>query len=211
MASSITLSPAVEKLLNGEERATCCPQELVVKITEIQIRQHSVISRLFCCCFFRCCSNPKETKQAFQGYLEKKHKPWSANVAQQLVKRELPKLAVLYVRDAQKIMKKIKEIEARFDDINKLVHWANWHKVYQELKMQTTDEDTMPTEKWQNPTTLQIRDHGTIRNLTMAELYRMLEYIPIQSTQPPIQAMQPGDIKIIQSEITNSATVLIAD
>jgi hypothetical protein len=175
---AISLHPDVET-----RRPSCCfPQVLILRGSRIELRS-----------YFCCSGHDEKTLRAFRTYLEKTYKPSLIPIAETLVNRPL----TLHLRNAQPILTQIKELNRRFEDINRFVIWVHWHHLYEQTREESSDEACNPSnlEIWDAPPTPRAhKENGGTKRLDQAELYRQLEHIPIEG-------LKPGDLLALQGNL----------
>ncbi len=205
--STFTLDKQLAAQITGENEPAdsfCRRKIVVVEKRTLELRPYYLCQRLFCCCYYHCCSRSANAAWAFNTYLSETHQQLGI-LAQELTQVDLTALSVLFAQDAWKIMKKIECLSNRYDDLNKLVKWIHWHKIYQEaLPKQTQDEKANDEQLTDPPTPHRRSIHGTIKKLNITDLYRLLEDIPIEN-------MTPGDLLILKEDLKNHAVLFTLD
>ena len=183
MVHSITLSGDVESAIARKKIATngCNKKSRVLCVQNdvIQFQSHRVL-----CCWRRiCCGNGEITLTAFQKHLAVKYgaeDSFGTFLAENSVKlAHLPgRINVFCVDDARKIHKYAQEINRRYKDLDNLVKWLRWYKIYRESSSKKEEENQVfgmtPKEKM-------VKDRkGTVQSYKFKDIYERLLEIPFE-------------------------------
>lgn len=126
------LSKELEAALPSNAKRTWY-QRIVVSNKELHLERRSCLRTLFSCCTVPCSKPATHPLDAFKVYLSDTYGKFTAEKSAELVSIDLSLMATLRLSEVRKVVEKAKEIEKRYKDLDNLVKWLRWSKIYQTI------------------------------------------------------------------------------
>lgn len=115
-------------------------QRVVVSNKELHLESRSCIRTLFCCCTALCSKPVTDPVDAFKLYLSDTYGKFTANRSAELVSVDFSSMATLKLDEVRKVVARAQEIDKRYKDLDNLVKWLRWSKIYQTVISQKVAE-----------------------------------------------------------------------